>query len=464
MAELIGRFHPLLVHLPIGFLLLGALFLVLAGRPRYSTLDHSLPLIFLLGGVAALASCITGWLLASGGEYDATVLTRHRWLGISVTLAAAAGYAWLRRGDNRQWRWPVAGILFFLLTATGHLGGTLTHGSGYLTQPLSGGKQGAGGPVTVAGDVQQAEVYADLVGPLLTQKCAACHGAAKQKGGLRLDTSEGIRKGGKNGPILAAGNPERSELYRRLELDLLHEDHMPPKGKPQLSEAERSLLHWWISTGAGFTGQVGQHPQSGAEAVMLRSFEAAAARRTTPPDVPDEPVATARTEDLEALRSIGVTVFSVGKNSPYLSVNFVNAPHCGDAELALLLPLAQQVVWLKLGHSRISDTGMTTLGRLPHLTRLSLEHTAVTDAGLQHLLSLGNLRYLNLSGTAVSSGGLPALRQLSGLHTVVLYNSKVDPADSAALQSALPGIRLEFGGYDLPVLESDTAQVQATTK
>ena len=95
-------------------------------------------------------------------------------------------------------------------------------------------------------------LYADLVAPVLETQCVSCHGPAKVEGGLRLDTAEGITKGGDDGPVIAAGRLESSELLRRIFLPRSHEDAMPPKGHRALSPADAALIRWWVDSGARF--------------------------------------------------------------------------------------------------------------------------------------------------------------------------------------------------------------------
>ena len=54
--------------------------------------------------------------------------------------------------------------------------------------------------------------YLRDVKPLLKEKCFSCHGALKQKAGLRLDTGKLIRQGGKSGPAVLAGKPDESRI------------------------------------------------------------------------------------------------------------------------------------------------------------------------------------------------------------------------------------------------------------
>ncbi len=79
----LGRFHPLVVHLPIGFLLMGAVFNVLSYFPNYRFLKDAMSFTLLAGFLAAVAACILGYLLSQSGEYDPEVLSQHRLVGHS---------------------------------------------------------------------------------------------------------------------------------------------------------------------------------------------------------------------------------------------------------------------------------------------------------------------------------------------------------------------------------------------
>ena len=84
--------------------------------------------------------------------------------------------------------------------------------------------------------------------PLLIKHCGSCHGDSKQEGGLRLDTSSGIRKGGASGESLLSGEPESNELYRRVTSK--EENFRMPKDAPPLAPAELELITNWIRQGS----------------------------------------------------------------------------------------------------------------------------------------------------------------------------------------------------------------------
>jgi mono/diheme cytochrome c family protein len=100
----------------------------------------------------------------------------------------------------------------------------------------------------------QRHVFAEVIQPILLQRCSACHGPEKHKADLRVDSLEALLKGGKSGPALVAGQASDSPMIHRLLLPLNDEDHMPPEGKPQPTLAEIVALEWWIDRGAPADG------------------------------------------------------------------------------------------------------------------------------------------------------------------------------------------------------------------
>lgn len=134
-----GYFHPLLVHLPIGFLLLAILMDLLAYRSAFVQYRAAVPSTLFLGFVAALLSCGTGYLLANSGDYEPTSLQTHQQAGWIV--AGASGVLWLlsgvffRKQSQAGSRWMSAFLLALggVIAYTGHQGGSLTHGSDYLS-------------------------------------------------------------------------------------------------------------------------------------------------------------------------------------------------------------------------------------------------------------------------------------------------------------------------------------------
>ena len=132
----LGRFHPLVVHLPIGFILLAFIFQWLSGYDRFSHLKKSVGLILFFGALSAIIAVGFGFLISGDKGYDDSTLFWHRLLGILVTIISIILWI-IEAGYIRISRWAsnglyLASVLFISLT--GHLGGSLTHGEGYLIQ------------------------------------------------------------------------------------------------------------------------------------------------------------------------------------------------------------------------------------------------------------------------------------------------------------------------------------------
>jgi mono/diheme cytochrome c family protein len=80
--------------------------------------------------------------------------------------------------------------------------------------------------------------------PLLASHCLKCHGGDARKGGLDLRTPGSMLEGGKHGPVLVKGSPDKSPLVARVT-----KQEMPP-GKDKLTDAQVALLRDWINAGA----------------------------------------------------------------------------------------------------------------------------------------------------------------------------------------------------------------------
>src|SRR5688572_7772014 len=96
ISELIGPFHPVLVHLPIGILLLAGLFQLLALKPGYAILHTAIGIALFWGMIAAIASAISGYLLSQSGDYDEELVNTHMWLGISTAFISVIAYLFNR--------------------------------------------------------------------------------------------------------------------------------------------------------------------------------------------------------------------------------------------------------------------------------------------------------------------------------------------------------------------------------
>src|SRR5258707_8763664 len=86
LSQFVGRFHPLIVHLPIALLLLVPLLEFLGLFRRWNDLRASAGFVLLLASISAFVAAFLGWLLAWSGGYEGTLVTRHMWGGFSLAV------------------------------------------------------------------------------------------------------------------------------------------------------------------------------------------------------------------------------------------------------------------------------------------------------------------------------------------------------------------------------------------
>jgi uncharacterized membrane protein len=462
MLQFLGHLHPVLVHLPIGILLLACLFLWQSRKDRHVNLQPSINVILLLGMISAIAACITGYILSQTGDYDEYTVNLHQWMGISVAVVSIITYFFYKKKSLRKWQLPLAFLLVILIFITGHLGGSLTHGSDYLTKPLE--DMLSDDSLTVfkrkpIPDVQEAFIYADVISPVFQEKCYLCHGKTKQKGKLRLDDSISIMKGGKDGVVIIPNKSGESELIKRIMLPTEVEHHMAPKEKPQVSDNEITLLKWWIDNGASFSKKVKQVQQPEKIKSALLSLQNASQEKKVDLDVPQTPVEKADESAIQKLKDSGVVVIPVAQNSNYLSANFVTA-NINDKTVSLLLQLKKQLVWLQLSNKPINDSALSTLAQCINLMKLELAHTNITDKGLAYLKDMKQLRSLNLVGTKITTSGLMQLKDLKNLQSLFLFQTNINKDDWAEIKKSFPKTSIDSGGYEVPLLPEDTVIVK----
>ncbi len=465
-TELIGHLHPLIVHLPIGILIFAFVMMFLQ-QFRKVEMNVAINLALLLGAISATIACVAGWILAQSGDYETDAIFKHQWTGIGTSILGFLAYF------LKKYRWILATATIILLTIAGHFGGNLTHGEDYLfpsknnaTSKIDSSKANnfdVADTTKIASQtlVRKSFVYRDKIVPILKTKCYNCHSATKKKNGLRLDSEEFIRKGGKNGSILSIGNPNKSTLFSHLILPEDDDKHMPPKGKPQLTKNEISLIHFWIKNGASFVEEI--------EAVSPNSPNQnfnVATNTQIPLEVKNflspknEEIQNAEMKllaknieavnpiILEKLKKQHIGISYLGNGSNYISANFVNVKNYQSSLLNDLESIDNQLVRLRLSDQPITDEDVKRLVVFKNLTRLNLENTDITDAALEHLKTLSNLEQLNLYGTNITDKGLETLTKYPNLKVIYLWQTKVSPSGIMQLKKALPNVQIEMGDFE----------------
>ncbi len=265
--------------------------------------------------------------------------------------------------------------------------------------------------------------YQARVAPILDRHCVGCHGAEKQKAGLRLDSFSFLLKGAESGSVLKPGEVKASELFRRITLPRDDDEAMPSDGKPALSPDEIKTIELWIADGASASKVVGDFP--GAPAL-------ARAKSAHVPQAPDWRPLAAEITALE--QSLGVRLIARSiVPTDGLILRTASAPgRCDDATLGKLALVAKYIVEAELARTKVTDAGLAALAGWENLRSLDLTRTAVTSRGLPGLTGLRNLEPLNLTDTAVDDSGAATLRTLPALKRLWFFGTK--------LTAELPGL------------------------
>src|SRR5437016_1024396 len=95
---------------------------------------------------------------------------------------------------------------------------------------------------------EQIEFFEQKIRPVLIERCYKCHSVQSEtvKGGLLLDSREGLLKGGDAGPTVVPGNPEKSSLIKAVRY-IDQELQMPPKGR--LTAEQVADFETWVRMG-----------------------------------------------------------------------------------------------------------------------------------------------------------------------------------------------------------------------
>ena len=427
--DLMGRFHPLIVHLPIGFLLLGLMMLVYDSRENKH--QKIIRFTFLWGTLSTLAAILTGTIQYNREGYPWEDIQGHLFLGV-FTFAFSffiflklKGYRFLKKVSYRFLGYGLVVIIF----VTGHLGGNLTHGKDHLTEPLPDQfKEVLGIEIPSRTLVLQPESYQDLplysgvIQPILDQKCVSCHNPKKSKGELLLHNYNGIMSGGKHGFIVSTADPEESEILKRIHLPMEEKKHMPPKAKPQLSKAEINLIVQWISYGAPEKSSISE---LGLSPRLFSSF--------FPKDetgiYPEPLLKPLSRVHMDSLISKGLLVAPIYKNSSLLKISAINSPDFGDQDAEVLLKAMEHIVDLDIGQTQVTDSIFEILQQLKNLTVLKLNKTFISGSEIKKLTTLKYLKQINLVHSNFEANYLKDLYSFPALEKVYLFGTPLNTSD-----------------------------------
>ena len=432
-----GHMHPLFLHFPIVLLLIAFITIWL---PSINQNEELFSWIRLSAALSAVITAIMGLILSQETENGGTVLQWHKWGGICMAVLGYLFYTFYYSLSNTRIPARVFTIAATLvLFITGDFGGDLTHGKNYLFQPIQNNE-------IKKVPLEEAIVFEDLIKPVFTAKCGNCHANGNHKGGLSLDDSTAVLKGGKTGPLFVSGEPEISLLLKRIHLPEDDKKHMPPISKTQLSADETALLTAWIRSGAQLNYKVAMLP-------VKDSFRVLAISHLQPSAVNNNPVYDFSAADEKIIQKLNNN-FRVlepqGLGSPALAVSFYGRNNFNSKLLQELLDVKKQVVSISLSRMPVKDEDLSVISKFENLEKLNLNSTDITANGLSKLNGLHNLKELSLSGTAVTVEAIEKIASLPKLGSLFIWNTKIDTIQVASLRKKFSKLNIENGFVDNP--------------
>lgn len=298
LLRVAGRMHPFFVHFAVAMVPVALLLEVLHIMRRGSGLAAGVRSLLAVGAIAAAAAVSTGWINAdlergdadraivdpdAPSAADARRLGWHRWSGVAagagvIALALAAAGAspeGRRRSVVRGGMVAMTGLIMW----TGHIGGDLVKGAGYVFKPLSAEWSEPNrrtGADSNDGDVASVPVPDPVPAPAATPAptdpialaalesralevlemwCLECHGPERQDAGLQLVPLAKAFEWEPEYWTIFPGDPDGSLSMQRMLLPVEDRLHMPRNG-PMLSDEELAAIEDWIAAGAPVDGAI----------------------------------------------------------------------------------------------------------------------------------------------------------------------------------------------------------------
>ena len=254
----LGRFHPLVLHLPIGFFTALLIFEVLSLFKNISDFNKAIHVLLPLTALSATLASLLGWFLSWDGFSEDSVFW-HQAFGLAFTVCCWVLFfikSRFKRNPNRGDFQEVYLITLLMATITmglaGHEGGNLTHGENYLYEKLPPTVKSWFVTATEPAEVNaESDTFKATIWPIFESRCLGCHGPKKQKGDYRLDQKEFAFAGGESGEVaIVPGHAMASYLVQLITLSEDNDEVMPPAKKKPLSPEEIVQIMHWVNSGA----------------------------------------------------------------------------------------------------------------------------------------------------------------------------------------------------------------------
>ena len=450
ISSFFGRLHPLLVHLPIGFLILSILIETYSNIFKNQINHRIISFSWFLGFMSSAFSALFGWLLAETGLYIEENLYLHKLFGF--ILVGMCFVAWVIRLSffkdfiPKNFKSFSNFVIIVILFITGHNGGNITHGENYLFEYAPDEIKNRfiedkNLLAEISISLDSIELYSNIIEPILINKCISCHNNEIKRGNLDLSSLPLLTKGGNAGSPIDKMNPRNSLIFKRINLPVDNIKFMPPDG-PIVSYDEINTILWWIKN-------------SDKSNDVLSSIE-----------IPDEikislnkiynidfsdkqwfEKISVQELDESKLTNIDKSVFQVrfiSSNKKFVSVKYLKN-NLSEVEFDQLEAIKNHIAYLFIKDSNLSDKSLLNFLNLKNLVSLDIQKNSISDEGVKTLQKLENLEVLNLYGTKISKNSLEIIESFKNLKRVYVWDTKISKKDLESFNRDNSSIELVGG-------------------
>lgn len=435
MAEWLGRFHPLLIHFPIGILVMAAAAVLLLKGKSFEKYRSTIRFLYLVGTLFVGLSIASGLILAQSASYEYDNLFWHKWSGIGLGILGLTLFYIVPLQRYKSLILILNIGLLILLAIAGHLGGRMTHGPDYLLPRTRMEMRSVQAQIN-----DSSSLFESLIFPIFQEKCIRCHQERTQNGGLDMSSAKGLLRGGDGGEIIQPGNAYKSKIFKRVSLPANHPKFMPPNGIG-LTYDEVRLLEWWIESGATLDKKIGVLERTPQITQYLERQYGLRSRTEDPLSNMQVPPVSPGLIDSVSKNGFNIKSISSGKNIVDI-VPIKPNQLFSKTQLTSLLLMKEQIVWLNLAGSNLDDESMEIIGQLSNLRKLNLEHNPITDKSLKSIEGLDKLECLNLFNTRVSAAGVNNLSRWPALTELYLGQTMVD-------QDVIKALRQQYSQIEI---------------
>ncbi|MEC8598773.1 MAG: c-type cytochrome domain-containing protein [Bacteroidota bacterium] len=427
----LGRFHPLLVHLPIGFLILAILIESYCSIFKIKINHRVINFTWFIAFFSSVLTTILGLLVAETGHYIDENLFMHKIFGLSLT--AISFISWFLRLSifsnlfSSSLKTLSNTIIIVLLTLTGHYGGNLTHGETYLVDyaPENIKELVVKKNKYVELEIDSVKVYDDLIQPIFNQKCVSCHNKEISRGNLNMDSYSNLLKGGSSGIPINKSDPRKSLLIRRITMPTSELKYMPPDGEP-VSFDEIKTLIWWINN---FDKSNENLVSLKVEDDIKESLEMLYSLNFTEKQW-FEKISTDKLDE-SLVQNIDKRVFQIkfiSDDKKFLSVKYLQK-NVSVSDIEKLEKISKYIAYFTAKSSNISNELIKGISNFENLVKLEIQDNNIDDESIKILQSLKNLEILNIHNTKITNKSIEILKEFKNLKRAYVWGTSISRSE-----------------------------------